>query len=797
MVRTKKTPKPKDLRLVRDSLIHAKATAVLGSLSKAHQLYGSVCKEREVNGRVVSVCQKETNTGRMMNYVTGRYQVGPRLHLKELPLSSVFVGESVKFPLTKERTDSLGGQRTIATFVTPTPTRKPPPNVSAPIARVAVAPPTQLSQESVTSSDDDVPLIQLLRGDKKLPNKKPAANPPPAATQEATILASDDDATDDEVKPAAIPPTPNNATAAAATTPPSPVMNEREPLEVQVEHLTWTESVPVHLLNGGHVHRNWHHKTSTTGVRVEAGSDRDGLLPYRYYFETAFPMDYLPTIVKLTNEELGAAYLPPTDKEEIMKFFGILLLIPHLPRMPRKELWSPKPRTKFSVAPSLGLTGMSRDRFEHLFTYVRFSDRPKSKPRTMANETYAWKLVEDFVDAVNEHKASHVYPGSIICIDESIVRWYGIGGEYLKEGCPHYVMMNSKPDFGMELQTSACAQSGVMLQMKLVRSTSETKRVNLVNKVPKTENAGTTAVKQLTSPWHGTNRVAVGDSAFASVATAMEMKELGLGFVGCVKTATKLFPHKTLKEVPLPGGRGDFFGMMTLDQGVELLAFTWCDRNRRSFISTAGSLAKADEQERFRYRPIGNNEEGHVWLAVDIPLAAEMYYAGNGAIDFHNRVRSQDVHIDRSIGTKKWDVRMNLGILSMLFTDAWLLYRAARGDRLDITASAFFEMMAADMIDPDEGVTTRLAAATPRDTPRAKAEAKKKQKRQPDHYIHRPTKRRRHGKPNQLKQNNCVECKKSRTYVCHLCSLNSKNEIFVCKPMPNRNCWAAHLKSHH
>ena len=98
MARTKKTPKPKDPRLVRDNPIHAKATAVLGGVSQAHRVYGAICKEREVNGVVVQVLQKETNRGRMMNYILGRFEVGPRLVVKELPLSSVVAGESEKYP---------------------------------------------------------------------------------------------------------------------------------------------------------------------------------------------------------------------------------------------------------------------------------------------------------------------------------------------------------------------------------------------------------------------------------------------------------------------------------------------------------------------------------------------------------------------------------------------------------------------------------------------------------------------------------------------------------------------------
>ena len=118
----------------------------------------------------------------------------------------------------------------------------------------------------------------------------------------------------------------------------------------------------------------------------------------------------------------------------------------------------------------------------------------------------------------------------------------------------------------------------MLLQLKIVKSKIKTAKENVIKAVPKDKNAGTTAVRQLTEPWYQSNRVAVGDSAFASVATAMKMNEKGLGFIGCVKTVTKLFPNETLKNVQLPGGCGNFFGMTTLNDGIELLAFTWWDR---------------------------------------------------------------------------------------------------------------------------------------------------------------------------------------------------------------------------
>ena len=605
MPRTKPKTKEPDLRLVRGSPIHAKATAVLGGLAKATKIYGSVAKDRDVNGTVADVVLRETRNGRTMKRIIGRYRVGVRTVVKELAINVIVAGESKKYPISAERTDTLGSQKTIATFVTPPAHKKPPPSAVAPIAPTAIAPPTQMTP-TTDSSDDDIPLIALKKkkADKKPPPPEPTTTTPPAATQDAIILATDDEGDDDDVKLAAVedpsPPTEGPPTDAAAPPPATPVQPLRPPLEVTINETTWTESVPIDLLNGGHHHHDWHHKTSMRGVHVCEGSDAGGLLPLRYYFDAVFPQPHFRNIIRWTNDELANAYLKPTNEAEVLKFFGIILLIPRLPQVPRKRLWSTDPLTKYSVLPNLGRTGMTRDRFKHLLQHMRFSFQPKEKMAHVSDEGHAWMLIDGFVDAINEWKSKRVYPGSIVCVDESMIRWYGLGGEYIKIGAPFYVVIDGKPDAGIEIQTSACAKSGLMLQLKVMRSQTETAKRNFVRHVPTEENAGTTAVKELTQPWHRSNRVAVGDSAFASVATAMEMKKVGMGFVGCVKNAHKGFPKEYLSKVQL-GGRGDYFGMMAMKENVELLAFTWCDRDRRSFIASAGSLAKANQQERFRY----------------------------------------------------------------------------------------------------------------------------------------------------------------------------------------------------
>ena len=70
----------------------------------------------------------------------------------------------------------------------------------------------------------------------------------------------------------------------------------------------------------------------------------------------------------------------------------------------------------------------------------------------MTAEMYRWLLIDDFVKEFNNYRADNFLPGSTICVDESISRWYGIGGQWINEGLPIYVAMDRKPENGCEIK---------------------------------------------------------------------------------------------------------------------------------------------------------------------------------------------------------------------------------------------------------------------------------------------------------------------------------------------------------
>ena len=152
----------------------------------------------------------------------------------------------------------------------------------------------------------------------------------------------------------------------------------------------------------------------------------------------------------------------------------------------------------------------------------------------------------------NKHQEQNFSPSEWICVDESMSRWYGLGGSWINIGLPMYVVIDRKPESGCEIQNAACGISGIMIRLLLVKSeeSSELSTVERDDGIPH----GTHILKYLTLPWANTRRGVCADSYFASVTSAEELMKIGLRFIGVVKTATKKFPMSYLSSIKLLEG---------------------------------------------------------------------------------------------------------------------------------------------------------------------------------------------------------------------------------------------------
>ena len=71
----------------------------------------------------------------------------------------------------------------------------------------------------------------------------------------------------------------------------------------------------------------------------------------------------------------------------------------------RANLWSPTSEYKYILSAKLGkMTGMSRHRFDEIWSELRWSDQPDVRPPEMSDAEYRWLLVDDMVDIFNTHR---------------------------------------------------------------------------------------------------------------------------------------------------------------------------------------------------------------------------------------------------------------------------------------------------------------------------------------------------------------------------------------------------------
>jgi len=194
------------------------------------------------------------------------------------------------------------------------------------------------------------------------------------------------------------------------------------------------------------------------------------------YFLAVFPQEQLKLTSELKSAALVSQRLRPTSAGEVLKFFGILILATRFQFGSRADLLATAPRSKHIPAPAFGeRTGISRHRFDTMWSAPRSSRQQTGGPSTddASGERYRWALLNDLISSINNHRAALVSPGDTICVDESMVKWYGLGEAWIAIGPPMYIYIDRKPENGCEIQNAACGRSGIMLRLHLVTTAAD------------------------------------------------------------------------------------------------------------------------------------------------------------------------------------------------------------------------------------------------------------------------------------------------------------------------------------
>jgi hypothetical protein len=82
-------------------------------------------------------------------------------------------------------------------------------------------------------------------------------------------------------------------------------------------------------------------------------------------------------------------------------------------------------------------------------------------------------LVDDFISEFNKHQRACFRPLEMVTIDESMIRWYGIGGHWINAGLPSYLAIDREPENDCEIQNACCGRRGIMMALHLVKGPVE------------------------------------------------------------------------------------------------------------------------------------------------------------------------------------------------------------------------------------------------------------------------------------------------------------------------------------
>lgn len=530
---------------------------------------------------------------------------------------------------------------------------------------------------------------------------------------------------------------------------------------------------------------------------VEAKAHHFASRTFLDYFLLVFPLFLISSIVRRTEAKLGASSSPKAREMEfdagiLLRFIGIVIMMTLCKLPARRDYWRKDDGTQrgFPAPDFKRRHGMSEFVFDTLISHVCWSAE---------NLADKWWKVRDFVNGMNQRIVQVFEPGSVLCADESMssnrTRRHA---NFHKDGIPQQAKIERKPEgVGIEIRTLACSESGVMVQYEIQESKVEMAKKKFFVEVGRL--SGTASVLRLTQPFWNKSvvRTVVGDSAFASVTTAIQCLSRGLHFIGLVKTATRLFPMKYLKSLVLE--RGETATFVTKSHGEDkpqLIAHIWQDRTAKSFISTCSTslLGAPHLRQRYRRNVVTGEDELYFKETPRSQLSGD-YFEAAPAVDVHNHLRQGSMATERVLHTHFWHVRLIFSFISMLVVNAYRIYQLeceAVGAKSDDFYD-FREKLALELVNNNVGKKQRRRSSEG-------MESKSQEDSKNETFCHLVS---NSGLPQYAGKSTedgfprkCSKCGTKKSYFhCGKCS-DDRNFFGLCGNSTGRNCFTEHLRDH-
>ena len=506
-----------------------------------------------------------------------------------------------------------------------------------------------------------------------------------------------------------------------------------------------------------------------------------------HYFWLSFPMKRVPFIISATNQQRNNLNL---SAGKFFKVLGIMYLM-CLVQYPNREMYFKTTNSGAFPSPNFASRfGMSFTEFNTLLNGIQWSSR-------RSGVTDKWFTVRDFIDGFNDRRVSAVEPGERIVVDESMSanRTQRTAAHNVMGGLPHQTKIARKPEgVGVEIRTALACDSQIMLRLEIQESKEDMATKPFISPEVK---SGTACVLRLVLPWHNTGRIIYGDSAFASVSTAMNLRQRGLHFIGLVKTAHRHFPKQYFNTLNKPIRSGESVYLKSKPNNTtDLTAVGWWDKQIKTFVATIGGNQSAPAHVRTRYIIADNGSTQQISKSTPITSIPYDYFSNAQKIDVHNHRRQGVLAVERNIATRNWIVRFISTIIGIIMVDAYMMYKLENDvEQQEINGFQIPKILTFQNFV--ESVGLGLASNT--------IDSKKRRASLSLDDVDAPANHtlgflRDHpaalGMKAKKKQRRCKECNVYTSYICIACSLGSTCTSIcsgVCKDGQPKECLTKHI----
>ena len=313
--------------------------------------------------------------------------------------------------------------------------------------------------------------------------------------------------------------------------------------------------------------------------------------------------------------------------------------------------------------PALGhiLTQQRYKQIKRYFHLAPNSNMPKfGTPQY--DKLYKVRSVYNFLQ---ESFRKHWTPGTFVSLDESVIPWKG------KSSIKQY--MRSKPvRWGFKFFCICDAITGYFIEFMLYSGSD-----CCSNKFGLCTDVVLEMCKR--AGLEGTKRIIVADNYYSSPLLCAALARVDVGYVGTCRMSRRCVPKSLISftgricDVKRGAIKSAWLVLNSVDPGLPatpIFMCSWKDNKTANFIGTAGGVETLSVVRKDRK---GRKEK------VDAPNIASLYNERMGGVDLADQGKSR-YSVAASVVTRKWWMRIFMGLLDMATNNAWILYKTSRKD---------------------------------------------------------------------------------------------------------------------